>query len=89
MVNKIINAISAKLFETFGADYTIYTENVEQYLQEPCFYIEIVAVSINQIVASRYNSNNSFDVQFFTKSNETKKDLRIYRCMQSCRPQHC
>ncbi|CAI3666184.1 hypothetical protein CNEO4_2540002 [Clostridium neonatale] len=42
MLNKIITGISQKLDEEFNTEenqeYTIYTENVEQWLEEPCFY---------------------------------------------------
>lgn len=37
MINSIIEGISTSLNAEFGDDYTIYTENVEQGLKEPCF----------------------------------------------------
>lgn len=76
MESQIINGISTKLFDTFGADYTIYTENVEQFLKEPCFYIELVSSSRRQIIGNRYKAENSFDIHFFTSADELKKDFR-------------
>lgn len=76
MINEIIAGISTKLFETFGANYTIYTENVEQFLKEPCFYIELVNSNRSQIIGNRYKSENSFDIHFFTAEDELKKDFR-------------
>ena len=76
MENKIITGISQKLFETFGSDYTIYTENVEQYLNPPCFCIELLQSSLRQIVSNHYRLENLFDIHFFTNVNEPKNDFR-------------
>ena len=72
MENKIITGISQKLFKTFGLDYKIYTENVEQFLNPPCFYIELLQSSMQQIVSRRYRLENLFDIHFFTNENEPK-----------------
>jgi len=74
--NKIITGISQKLFETFGLDYKIYTENVEQFLNPPCFYVELLQSSMQQIVSRRYRLENLFDIHFFTNENEPKNDFR-------------
>ncbi len=39
MLNNIIDGISIKLDKTFGESYTIYSEDVEQGINEPCFFI--------------------------------------------------
>ena len=76
MENKIITGISQKLFETFGLDYKIYTENVEQFLNPPCFYVELLQSNMQQIVSRRYRLGNLFDIHFFTNENESKNDFR-------------
>ena len=38
--NDIIDGVSIKLNELFGEKYTIYTNNVKQGLQFPCFFIK-------------------------------------------------
>ena len=76
MENKIITGISQKLFETFGLDYKIYTENVEQFLNPPCFYVELLQSNMQQIVSRRYRLENLFDIHFFTNENEPKNDFR-------------
>lgn len=74
-MNSIIDAISVKLFETFGHEYTIYKENVEQGLKEPCFFIDIVSVDRKQIIGNRYYSNNAFDICYFPIGEEKKADM--------------
>lgn len=76
MENKIITGISQKLFKTFGLDYKIYTENVEQFLNPPCFYVELLQSSMQQIISRRYRLENLFDIHFFTNENEPKNDFR-------------
>ncbi|WP_334303291.1 phage tail terminator family protein, partial [Clostridioides difficile] len=39
MLNNIIDGISVKLDKSFGEKYTIYSEDVEQGINEPCFFI--------------------------------------------------
>lgn len=39
MVNGIIGGIAAAISNEFGDDYTIYTEEIEQGFNEPCFFI--------------------------------------------------
>lgn len=76
MENEIITGISQKLFETFGQSCTIYTENVEQFLNPPCFFVELLQSSLKQIVSNRYRLENLFDIHFFTNENEPKNDFR-------------
>lgn len=76
MTNDIVDAISVQLFEVFGAEYAIYTENIEQDLQEPCFFIDVVNVSRSQIINRRYYANNAFDICYFSNEVDKKRDFR-------------
>lgn len=70
MVNKIITGISQKLDEIFNVysdEYTIYTENVEQDLEEPCFFILSLKPGSTKLVRNRYKRYYSFDIQYFPK----------------------
>ena len=80
MINSIIEGISASLNAEFGDDYTIYTENVEQGLKEPCFFISCIAIIHLYDLSSIYNifhcmilyilitSINNLQVQLFLVS---------------------
>ena len=39
MIEEIISGISAKIYETFGEGYEIYSDRMAQDLNEPCFLI--------------------------------------------------
>lgn len=74
MLNKIITGISQKLDEEFNTeenqDYTIYTENVEQGLEEPCFFIFSLKPSNRQLVGNRYERKYPFDIHYFPKDED-------------------
>ena len=40
MINEVVDSIAISLFQEFGEEYSIYTDTVEQGLQEPCFLLQ-------------------------------------------------
>ena len=69
MLNKIIIGISQALDAEFNSEnegYIIHTENVEQGLEEPCFFIFSLKPSSKQLVGNRYERKYPFDIHFFT-----------------------
>lgn len=73
MINKIITGISQALDTEFNSEnegYTIYTEDVEQSLDEPCFFIFSLKPSSKQLVGNRYERKYSFDIHYFPKDEE-------------------
>ena len=70
MVEKIIDGISQVLHETFGEDYDIYTESVEQGLEEPCFSILCLEPSREPLLGRRYFQTNPFCIHFFPSEKE-------------------
>ncbi len=74
MLNNIIDGISIKLDKTFGESYTIYSEDVEQGINEPCFYCSFKS---KQSILSKWQDikKNSFDVHYFPKSNDKSFEI--------------
>jgi len=68
MVNELIDGISLKLNYTFGDGFRIYSENVTQGLQEPCFFISALNPSQSQIIGNRFRSLNPFVINYFPAS---------------------
>ena len=70
MINKIITGISQALdaeFNSENEEYTIYTEDVEQGLENPCFFIFSLKPSNRQLVGNRYERKYPFDIHYFPK----------------------
>ena len=77
-IQSLIDAIAEALFQEFGSDYTIYTEKVEQNLEEDCFLIRCLNPTKNQHLGRCYKRTNQFSVQYIpstTRSVEISDDL--------------
>ncbi|HGE7939140.1 hypothetical protein BM532_08330 [Clostridioides difficile] len=75
MLNNIIDGISVKLDKSFGNEYTIYSEDVEQGVNEPCFFIVPINSSKALYPNGRELKKNSFDVHYFPKSNDKSFEI--------------
>ena len=59
----------------FGDDYEIYTESVEQGLNEPCFSILCLNPTNEQFLGRRYFRKNQFCIHYFPKGEEKNKEI--------------
>lgn len=75
MVGKIIDGISIKLNEVFGDEYEIYSEEIKQGFQEPCFFILPLNLYQKQIVGQRYFKGNFFDIHYLPKRENSNADI--------------
>lgn len=76
MINEIIKGISKKLYETFGSEYKIYTENIPQGFKTPCFSVRHMQTFNSKKLANRYLRENFFDVMFFpSKGNKQRYEI--------------
>lgn len=74
MINKIIDGISVAINSEFGDHYEIYTESIEQGLNEPCFSILCINPKIDQLLGKRYFRTNQFCIHYFPSSNEKRSE---------------
>ena len=87
MINEIIDGISVAINTEFGDDYEIYTESIEQGLEEPCFSILCLNPTVEQFLGKRYFRTNQFCVHYFPKSNERRSECnevaeRLFNCLE-------
>lgn len=75
MLNNIIDGISVKLDKTFGESYTIYSEDVEQGINEPCFFICTLNPSKVPYPSGRTLKKNSFDIHYFPYSRDKNSEI--------------
>ena len=78
MLNKIITGISQKLdseFNSISEDYEIYTEEVKQDFQEPCFFITLLSLDQTQIIGNRYSRTQPFDIHYFPKVEGSNSEI--------------
>ena len=73
MLNDIVDGISAKLNETFSDGYEIYTEQVKQGLEPPCFSISLVNPVNVPMLGTRSLQSNLFSVNYYPQSGTDAK----------------
>lgn len=85
MIQKIIDAISIALNTEFGDGYEIYTEGVEQGLQEPCFSILCLNPTIEQFLGNKYYRTNQFSIQYFPSTIEKNAEcFSVHERLSNC-----
>lgn len=72
MVNKIIDGISIKINEIFGDEYSIYSEDIEQGFEEPCFFICRLNPSNFDKLCNRSYREYPFDIHYFPMETNDK-----------------
>ena len=88
MINSIIQGISIALNNEFGDDYEIHAEELEQGLQEPCFFVSCINPTNELFLNRRYYRKNQFVIQYFPLNELQKKqecnDIaeRLYLCLE-------
>lgn len=87
MINSIIEAISVALGNEFGDGYEIHMEEIEQGLEEPCFFIFCLNPTNNLFLGKRYFRTNLFCIQYFPASKEKQRECngvaeRMYECLE-------
>ena len=70
MIQSIINGIITSLRTEYDTSYRIYTESVEQGLQEPCFSILCLNPSGNRELGDRFKRFFPFMITYFPSSDE-------------------
>ena len=73
MVNEMLSGISNQLYDTFGADYKYYKEDVKQNLTKPCFTMDCITPLQRSRNRTQYNRTIPVVVHYFTSDNENVK----------------
>lgn len=87
MINAIIDGISMAINAEFGDTYEIYTESIEQGLEEPCFSILCLNPTIKQFLGRRYFRTNQFCIHYFPGSDNIRFECnevmeRLSKCLE-------
>lgn len=77
MIQEIIDGAVAALLDAFPG-IKVYTEQVKQGLEEPCFILRVISPTNEQFLGNRYYRTNLLSVQYFAES-ETDAKAECYR----------
>ena len=75
MLNEVIAGISRKLNATFGDEYEIYENDVEQGLEEPCFFVAVLEPGSSPLIGTRQIRQYPIDVHYFPKQPGNNVEL--------------
>lgn len=75
MQNEIMDAVTRKIFEIFGDGYTIYTDNVEQDLKEPCFFVSFLEPSHKPLLGKRYRRIYDMSIQYVPAGEDPSREI--------------
>lgn len=76
MTEEVIKAIARALNSVFGEEYTIYTENVEQGLKLPCFFIYCKGYKDELYRGKRYRLSTDIVVEYIPEEDgETNRNV--------------
>jgi len=86
-IQNLIDAIAEALFQEFGSNHKIYTEKIEQGLEDNCFIIRCLNPTKNQYLGRCYKRTNQFSIQYIPSvENENEKCIsvleRLYECLE-------
>ena len=88
MVNKILQATTTQLFDTFGEGYKYYFETVRQNLTKPCFTVDVLIPVQRSKSPILYARTMPMVVHYFTNdTTNTKADCyskaeQIVECLE-------
>lgn len=69
MQNDLMDAVTRKLDELFSGKYPIYTKNVEQGIEMPCFFIGFLKISDTPLLRTRRQRTWDMRVQFIPEEH--------------------
>lgn len=87
MIEKVKKAITNAIYAEFGEEYNVYTEEVEQDLQESCFFVSSLKAENTLFLKNRYFRSQPFCVQYVPRSDEPRTECevvreRLYNCLE-------
>lgn len=86
MINNIVDGICLAINAEFGDDFKIYTEKIEQGLDEPCFYVQRLNHGSDLFLHDRYMRTNQFAIQYFPATEDAQSECadvadRLFLCL--------
>lgn len=74
MISDLKSGLISKLLEVFPTGYVTYDEDLPENISKPAFLIQITNQSYNHRVGSRFISDISFDISYYTDKTAVRAD---------------
>lgn len=84
MIDKIMEAVSIALNNEFGDSCEIYTEQIEQDLEEPCFLISCINTTKKPFRGGRQCIQNRLCIYYFPESYKRRECNDVAERLMQC-----
>ncbi len=74
MVADIVNGITMTLGSAYEG-YDIYTKDVEQGIETPCFFVQLLKASKRPLIGQRHIRDYPFDIQYFPEHDGDNEEM--------------
>ena len=75
MIQQVLDGITHKLREGFGADISIYHDALEQGFKAPCFFVQMISPAQEQFLNNRFTRTHVVDVVYFPKEKDPSSEI--------------
>lgn len=82
-INDIIEAISIKLHNTFGDNYSKYVDEIPQGFETPAFLILFLNLENIRQIGNRWRVNTLFNVQYFPQNGRVEASSMALKIQQA------
>jgi hypothetical protein len=85
MQNDVLKGITRELDSEFG--YQVYTDNIEQGIDVPCFLVTDLSSTDEHIVMNRHSRSYPYMIQYFPEKQEYRMECadvkdRLFDCLE-------
>lgn len=75
MQNEIMDAVTRRLDELFVDGCKIYTDNVEQGLETPCFFVGFLKTDVKPMLGRRSQRTYDMRIQYIPEEKQPSREL--------------
>ena len=74
MIKDVRYGITSALYGTFGDDYNIYIDKVEQGFENPCFFVSLVDWYSDELIMGREKVHTQFNITYYPENEDEPTD---------------
>jgi hypothetical protein len=75
VIKDVITGITDAIYEAFGDDYEIYTEDIEQGMKEPCFLVKCISPQKDVFLGNRYQESYQCVIHYFPHTQKPLEEI--------------
>lgn len=74
MIETIMNGITNRIYEVTDGEHPIYTKNIRQNLDTPCFYVRVLNPNNDRFLGCRRHHQYTFSIQYIAGEEDDEAE---------------